>query len=183
MDETEAVYETEEQKNILEEQQRERDRIFADLEAYLEEFKTKKDEEGKPLVSFPKNFDKVTQSMSRKDLYSNDSSWSKCLLSSRFDDDLRHSSFEGGRYKALFEEEEGVMRVERGMAEIAMMDKQIHALNRKAAEINNVSSDALPASRHRISRSRKSSRNGGVFLTRQVDDSAATTPAQTPIGV
>ena len=176
--------EAEQQRLVLEAQQKERNEIFADLEAYLEEFKGKKDAEGKPLVSFPKNFDKVTASMSRKDLYSEDNpaSWSRCLLASRFDDDLLQASFEGGRYKSVVKEHASELRVERGMAEIAMMDKQLQALNRKAADISSTI-DTPSSARYKSNRSRQRSRSSpkGVFLTRQLD-SAATTPAQTPLG-
>ena len=43
-----------------------------ELELYLKEFKEKKDEDGKPLIFFPSNFDLISLSMNRKDLKNNE---------------------------------------------------------------------------------------------------------------
>mmetsp|Transcript_19612 Transcript_19612/g.33007 ORF Transcript_19612/g.33007 Transcript_19612/m.33007 type:complete len:173 (+) Transcript_19612:122-640(+) len=103
-----------------------------ELVTFLEEFRQKKNDEGKPLVQFPKNFDQISDAMTRQDIIStDDKTWSKYLLEEKFNQDSQ-KRFEGGRYRDLLSEPEADARVHRGLAEIHMLDKQISNLNKQA---------------------------------------------------
>ena len=103
-----------------------------------------------PLVRFPPNFDSIVTAMTREDLESNEpESWSRVLLSAPFGQD---AEFEQGRYRELFSsgyqvQEEGFKeteeqrRVQRGMAEIALLDRQLRAALRRAKEASSTEED------------------------------------------
>lgn len=52
--------------------------------------------------------------------------WSKYLLEEKFDQDSQ-TNFEGGRYGDLVRESQSDVLVNRGLAEIHLLDKQVHS--------------------------------------------------------
>lgn len=135
--------------------------ILSELESYLNEISSKQDSEGNRLVSYPKNFDSIASAMTRKDLEnSSEASWSKHLLAQKFDEDIS-SSFENGRYKDMLDKELKNEKIDRGLAEIHLLDNQLRKLSRKAYDINKSIS----------STSESSPRLDSTFLTRIKNES------------
>lgn len=53
----------------------EKDQLRRELFDFLEEFRHKKNDEGEPLIQFPKNFDRISDAMTRQDLISTEDKW------------------------------------------------------------------------------------------------------------
>eukprot|EP01041_Mallomonas_annulata_P013533 gene13533-28696_t len=138
------------------------DAMRIELLNFLDESKKKKSDDGKPLVFYPKNFDKVVEAMDRRDLFGGANNWSASMLSDKFDEDM-NSNFEGGRYRHVFSDSADEMRVTRGLAEINMLDRYLQSVTRRA---NSISAAIISVS-HRSSES-----PDGTFLTRVREDSA-----------
>lgn len=115
----------------------ERNNTINELNSYLDISQNKIGSDGKKLLSIPKNFNAIVDSMSREDLVSTDDKpWTKYLLDKKFEDDLANDF--GGRYKAMVVEEAAQSKVNIGMAEIHMLDTQLKSLSKKEAFLNNI---------------------------------------------
>mmetsp|Transcript_14555 Transcript_14555/g.21929 ORF Transcript_14555/g.21929 Transcript_14555/m.21929 type:complete len:643 (-) Transcript_14555:138-2066(-) len=151
-------------KERFRERDREMEGMRQSLLNYLNETRDKKSTDGTPLVHFPENFDSIVNAMNRKDLVSeSEKSWARCLLEERFDRDMQEG-FEGGRYKELLEESKDEVAVDRGMAEIQLLDNQLSALNRKARSIAQETAQLLQDDETKSSA--RSRAGDGTFLTR-----------------
>eukprot|EP00607_Mallomonas_marina_P010528 CAMPEP_0182421908 /NCGR_PEP_ID=MMETSP1167-20130531/7472_1 /TAXON_ID=2988 /ORGANISM="Mallomonas Sp, Strain CCMP3275" /LENGTH=143 /DNA_ID=CAMNT_0024599527 /DNA_START=57 /DNA_END=485 /DNA_ORIENTATION=- len=112
------------------------DALRNELVNFLEECRHKSGDDGKPLIVYPKNFEKVVEAMDRRDLLSSDpNNWSVSMLNDKFDEEMK-SSFEDGRYRHVLEETAEEIRVKRGLSEIHMLDRQLQSLTKRAQHIN-----------------------------------------------
>lgn len=177
----------------------EQEAIRKELEAYLDEMRTKTTEDGAPVVHYPKNFDKIAGAMSRDDVidYENketsSTQWSQTLLAvSALDGNI----FEQGRYVGVLKEVSEDSKIERGLAEICMLDKQLKDMLKKSAAINAEitprpgsagtdggyetprSNVSTPRTARSVSSTSSSQYN--TFLTRTRGDSKTSTPAGSP---
>ena len=97
-----------------------------------------------PLLIYPPDFDTIANAMSREDLESSEKDWSFYLFAKKFKMDL-DGSLEQGRYQSLFREGYAIeelgpridqdYKVAMGLAEIALLDRQLKAALRRAKEI------------------------------------------------
>ena len=100
-----------------------------------------------PLLIYPPDFDTIANAMSREDLESSEKDWSFHLFAKKFKMDL-DGSLEQGRYQSLFSEGYAIeeldsrsnqdYKVAMGLAEIALLDRQLKAALRRAKEIQEV---------------------------------------------
>jgi len=71
-------------EQVMAESSSDQESMREELEQYLEEMRTKKTDEGAPMVHYPKNFDRVAGAMNRSDLHADgetgEAPWSKYLL-------------------------------------------------------------------------------------------------------
>lgn len=114
----------------------EKELLRSDLESYIAASHTLLDSEGNKLISIPADFDSISKAMSRADLLDGgSSSWSKSLLSEKVSEEI-NKEFDG-RYSAMLsgDENEAERKLQRGLAEIHMLDAQLRNLSRKAYEI------------------------------------------------
>ena len=183
--------------------------IRKELSDYLDDVRSRKDDEGNPTVHFPSNFDFIAASMGRKDLEldienidnnnsnskSNnntddkdykDKNWSKALFSDALNN-FDNIGGEKGRYKTIISNMNEENKIDKGMAQITMLDKQLKALINKEKEtknniemliddqlLTNRSNNSTPGSTPRTVRSL---RMDTTFLTRGMGpDSKTNTP-------
>jgi hypothetical protein len=112
----------------------ERSRMREELSEYLNEVRTRTDDEGKSIVQYPENFDNVANVMNRSDLHaSGEQSWSQCML-----DDGFNRSFEGGRYQDPAETKRE-QKIEKGLKEISLLDEKLHVLHKKSYALRSFS--------------------------------------------
>lgn len=127
--------------------------IREELQQYVDSLPSKTDSEGNNLIHMPSNFDHITEAMTRADLtLESDHQWSKTLLEKQF-----NSDFENGRYKNEFKN--AAEKIERGLAEIQLLDNILKAKSKKATVVNRQLSDASEVAS--IARSQQS-----IFITR-----------------
>lgn len=108
----------------------EKDQMRQELLTFLDDSLKRKDSDGNLLISLPPNFDIVSNAMNRNDLISTEEiPWSKYLLSDNFDKDLEKDY--GNRYSNVFEDNENILQ--RGLAEIHMLDNQLSNVNKQDA--------------------------------------------------
>jgi len=128
-------------------------KIREELQCYVDELSNKVGSDGSTLIHIPAAFDAVSNAMTRDDLTADsESQWSKTLLEKHFD-----VNFENGRYK---DDVKHNNLVQRGMAEIYLLDNQLKTSSMKASSINkqiSVSSDAKSTPR---------SNQDSIFITR-----------------
>ena len=110
--------------------------IRRELSDYLDEVRNKKDDEGNPTVHFPKDFDKIADSMNREDLAAdssdgNNNEWTKELFNSNMGGD----QFENGRYKSFVKSIKEDSKIDKGMAQIYYLDKQLKSLINREKDI------------------------------------------------
>lgn len=137
-----------------------------ELSKYLDDTKQKRGYDGKMLISYPKNFDKVSEAMNRKDLSANNG-WSAQLFL-----DTKISEEDSGRYKNIFARNKDENEVAKGFAEIEMLDRQLKRVSKRAATLSESprSDIGSPYSKTRIA--------DGTFLTRQQSSSSgSSTPS------
>jgi hypothetical protein len=134
-----------------------------DLLEYLTSVDNKVDSEGNKLVKVPSNFNKIVSSMTRADLVGgeSDNQWSRTLLEQQFVND-----FEGGRYRNIFRNEES--KIQKGLAEIHVLDSRLKESARKASEMNrNLSTMSEPANfDSKNQRTTPRSLKESIFITR-----------------
>ena len=98
-------------------------------------------DDGQPLIRYPSNFEAVSNLMTRRDLVAttgtSNNDWSATLFTQQFDHDLEDGVFEHGRYKGVdvVEGGEKVKAVERGLAEIRLLDRQLGLIAKKDSEL------------------------------------------------
>lgn len=103
--------------------------IRKELEDYLLYMSEKTDSDGMPLIVLPNNFDKITESMNRDDLYSNNEElWCNRLFQNNVDHVLR-DEFDG-RYSSYLAETPEV-KISNGLAQIQLLDRQLQDIARK----------------------------------------------------
>lgn len=107
--------------------------IRKELEDYVDNALNQVDSNGDQLISVPKDFEKVIKSMTRQDLLSTDPLWSRYLFETKFDQDLTKAY--GGRYNDIAIENEEDNKIQRGFAEIQMLDRLLRELSKKENEI------------------------------------------------
>ena len=123
--------------------------LIEELSTYLTDSRQRltlgQEENGEdPLLIFPPDFDTIANAMSREDLASSDKDWSFYLFANKFKMD-HDGSLEQGRYQSLFREGYAIeeitsrnnedYKVAMGLAEIALLDRQLKAALRRAKEI------------------------------------------------
>lgn len=101
--------------------------------------------EDEPLLVYPPDFDTIANAMSREDLESSEKDWSYYLFAKKFKIDS-DGSLEHGRYQSLFREGYAIeeltagssedSKVTMGLAEIALLDRQLRAALRRAKNIS-----------------------------------------------
>ncbi len=104
-------------------------RLWHELNQYVDDLNNKKGADGEYLLSIPSNFDVIAGSMTRDDLCSSDEApWSKYLLLEGLNDKMKKEY--DGRYRNVTEEPDSKIR--QGLAQIELMDRQLHELSSKA---------------------------------------------------
>eukprot|EP01038_Epipyxis_sp_PR26KG_P010390 gene10390-13956_t len=150
----------------------EQSRLLRDeLENYIRDLNNKTSEDGKrPLVVYPPNFDTIVEAMNRNDLLSTDNdgkSWSKYLLSDSFESQLNLEF--GNRYKQFLTGNDE-MKIERGLAQINLLDRQLQTIMKIEKETN-----LLLKENNGDQSSRSDKNNDRTFITK-VGESGSTTP-------
>jgi hypothetical protein len=106
----------------------EKDKMRQELLSFLDDSSKRKGSDGNLLISLPPNFDSVSNAMNRNDLISTEETpWSKYLLSDHFDNDLEKDY--GDRYRNVFEDTEN--NLQKGLAEIHMLDNQLSNMDKQ----------------------------------------------------
>ena len=101
-----------------------------ELTTFLIDSANRLDSEGNKLVTMPNNFDTVVDAMGRDDVMSTeDRPWSKYLLTTS---DLGFDRDSSDRYSTIIEDTKET-KVQIGLAEIHLLDKQLGLLSRKEA--------------------------------------------------
>jgi hypothetical protein len=104
-----------------------------ELNEYIVNLQDKKGSDGQALIRVPSNFETIVHSMNREDLTakeSEDRPWSHYLLLDGLnaEEDQEYQ----GRYNHVFSETKDV-KIERGLAEIQLLDRQLKSAARKGA--------------------------------------------------
>ncbi|KAJ1415497.1 hypothetical protein B484DRAFT_159537 [Ochromonadaceae sp. CCMP2298] len=104
-----------------------------ELNEYINSLKEKKGSDGQALIRIPSNFETIVHSMNREDLTekeSGDRPWSHYLLLDGLnaEEDQEYQ----GRYNHVFSETKDV-KIERGLAQIQLLDRQLKSAARKGA--------------------------------------------------
>jgi len=141
----------------------ERDQMRKELSSYINECRL--DSEGNPLVQIPSNFNQVARAMNRDDLFSlEEKPWSKYLLQSSLTaDNIFSDSDSCTRYKEVAEDSGPDGKIQKGLAEIHMLDRQLQ----QAAE-----KDKAVVSRLKINSDR-------TFLTKYASEQSPSTQLST----
>ena len=113
-------------------------RTRMELEMFLTETASKIDSEGNHLIVVPKNFEEVVDAMNRDDLISSEEKpWSKYLLNTN---DIGFEKIFSERYNNLIEDTKET-KLQLGLAEIHLLDKQLGLLKRKEAYLSTQDSE------------------------------------------
>ena len=150
-------------------------RMRQELSMFLTESMAKVDSEGNSLISMPDNFDAVVDAMNRDDVVSTDERpWSKYLLSSANELGGFEKSFTD-RYNDFIDDTKET-KVQIGLAEIHLLDKQLGLLLRKEAILSHQDqsetqtddgSETLLTNRSNVTTPRSvMSKRDATFLTR-----------------
>lgn len=157
----------------------EKDALRSELLDFLEEFRGKKNDEGRPLIQFPNNFDEICDAMSRKDLESShEESWSRFLLEAQFDKDSKRD-FEGGRYSKVISDTEDMDMVNRGLAEIHLYDEKIRKLNAQSRQLGAKAVSESQDNSHKLGRTFLTGTGSGLDSARSENSEYSTHEQQT----
>ncbi len=108
--------------------------IRKELEDYLLYISQKTGSDGLPLVVLPDNFEKITESMTKDDLFSNSEElWCNRLFQDNIDNVLR-DEFDG-RYSSYLAETPEV-KISHGLAQIQLLDRQLQDIARRQIRLS-----------------------------------------------
>jgi hypothetical protein len=116
--------------------QRESHALREELNAYVDDMSNRMDSDGNKLIIVPNNFGAIVNSMTREDLQVGDSGgqapWSQYLLL----DGINAAADKeyGGRYTGVFSDTQDV-KIQRGLAQIEMLDRQLQDAARRSAPV------------------------------------------------
>ena len=102
-----------------------------ELNKYVADIATKKGSDGENLVRIPSNFEAIVDSMNREDLTStnDEKPWSQYLLLDSLNEE-DGAEFEG-RYKNMHWQDDTSMKINKGLAKIKLLDRQLQDASRK----------------------------------------------------
>lgn len=114
------------------------DLLRQELENYLGKLDAKTDSEGNKLISVPDNFGSIVNAMTREDLSTSKEkeSWVQYLLSDHVNQQMHRDH--QGRYDTMLKMDTNKQdaQIKKGLAEILLLDRQLHSLTRKKTQID-----------------------------------------------